>query len=50
MENGRANILVFDRSGGRDRLKVLVIGAAVYPQNPAESFDAMLKTKLMNGV
>ena len=50
MENQGNNLLVFSDAGGRFRRKMLVIGASVDPEYPAERFDRVLEAEFVNGV
>lgn len=43
-------MLVFLRAGCRFGTEVLVIGASVDPEDPAESFDTVLEAELMYSV
>jgi len=43
------DVLVLYRSWRRQRIKMLVIGAAVYVEYTAKCFDIMLESKLING-
>ena len=44
------NDLVFQTSGCRSRMEVLVVCTAVYTQDFAQDFDVVLESELMNGV
>lgn len=50
MENQGSNMLVFPDAGSGFSRKMLVISASVDIKNPAERFDAVLETQLMNGI
>lgn len=50
VEDGGTDFLILHRPQGRGRPKVLVIGAAVYPENPTERLDLVLEAEFMNGV
>ena len=50
LEDVLTNLLIFAGARGRLRIKVLVICAAVYFKNPAESLDIVLMTQLMYSV
>lgn len=50
MENQGSNMLVFPDAGSGFSREMLVISASVDIKNPAERFDAVLETQLMNGI
>ena len=49
-QDGGCDMLVFLRAGCRFGTEVLVIGASVDPEEPAESFDTVLEAEFMYSV
>jgi len=50
MKDQSSDLLVFHCPKGRAGMKMLVISTSVYSKNFAESFNAMLKSKLVYSV
>lgn len=50
VENQGSNMLIFFNTRSRNSRKMFVISISVDPENPAERFDRMLKTELMDSI